>query len=94
MLGWSGICRWPGHCELNIDGAAKFEDDEWDFDWQWKALLKEQEIKLKTHRPDLSGRETRTALGSAIPGKKFAVRLKDPVKVVEKSGDTFATFSK
>ena len=77
-----------------LTGTATMVDDAWDFDWKLSRLIGEQVDKVKTGTPDLNGRETRTALGSAVPGKSFLVRMKEPVKVTEKSGAGKVTFSR
>ena len=84
-------CMSPTAWELK--GTAQLIPEKWDFDWKLWPLIKEQYLKSVHRLPWRYGRETRTFLGSFIPGKPFLVRAA-PVNIYEKSGDNFATFSK
>lgn len=85
-----------------LQGKASLLPDRWDFDWKLVKLIKEQTEKLKVLGPqvdykkgaDLAGRETRTALGSAIPGTPFLVKVQDQLNVTESNGDASAHFTK
>ena len=94
------VCR-DANGGWSLSGTAKLVDDAWDFDWTWRNLIREQYQKASGYgdsflkgRIDLAGRETRTALGSLMPGKAFNVKLTESVSISEKSGDESATFAK
>lgn len=72
------------------EGTAVIRDT-WDFDWTWSNLYEEWKVKLRTGRINLGGRETRTSLGSLIPGDPFAVTSVD-VPVKQSNGDPLLVF--
>jgi len=80
--------------DWELDGTALLRPEKWDFDWEWSALATELwQGGVSLDRNDLRGRERRTALGSAIPGKRFYVAMTAPMRISQRAGERWATFS-
>jgi RHS repeat-associated protein len=71
-------------------GTASIKD-RWDFDWRVKTLLGDWWYKVIHMQINLKGRETRTALGSLIPGDPFDIKSVE-VPVKQTSSDAYLIF--
>lgn len=80
--------------DWNFEGTAILRPEKWDFDWEWSALRTELwRGGVSLDKNDLRGRERRTALGSCIPGQRFYVAMTAPVRISQRAGEAWATFS-
>lgn len=76
--------KWEVQCQATTRG------DYWDFNWTLEALALDLAMNgVAFDASDEKGRERRTFLGSALPGKPFWIKVTGPVNVMERFEDVY-----